>query len=497
MVLLMGVDVGTASSKGVLTTPDGAVVATAVRHHQMSLPRPGHVEMDAEGIWWDEVVSLCRELSLHAAGRPVAGLSVSGIGPCLLPTTERLEPLRPGILYGIDTRATAEIDELTDRLGEEAVLRRSGKLLSSQAIGPKLLWLARHEPEVWARTRRWFSASSFIVAQLTGEYVMDHQTASQCDPLYNLEAGCWAEEVVGEVVGDLPMPRLAWPGEVVGTLTPEAARATGLDPGVQVTAGTVDAWAEAFSCGVRRPGDLMLMYGSTMFFIQVGSSPHPHPLLWRTASVEPGVMTLAGGMATSGSLTAWLQNLTGEASFETLVAEAAAVPAGSEGLVVLPYFAGERTPIFDPHARGVVAGLTLRHGRGHLFRAAYEGIAFGVRQMLDLLREADAPASRVVAVGGGTRSALWTQIVSDASGITQQVPHQSMGACYGDALIAAIATGQVPPETDWTRVVDEVRPDPSARATYDELFETFASLYPATRDAVHRLARWQESHREE
>jgi xylulokinase len=491
--LVLGVDIGTASSKGVLATADGEVVATATRRHAMSLPRPGHVEMDAEAIWWGDLVSICRELSLHARDRRVVGLCVSGIGPCLLPTDEADRPLRPAILYGIATRATAETAELTERFGAEAIMGRSGKLLSSQAIGPKLLWLRRREPEVWRRTRRWFGASSYAVARLTGEYVLDHHTASQCDPLYDLAAQDWAWDWVEEIVGDLPMPRLVWPSDVVGTLTADAAEATGLPVGIAVSAGTVDAWAEAFSCGVRRPGDLMLMYGSTVFFVQVLAGLRTHPSLWTTMSVDPGVMTLAAGMATSGSLTAWVQELTGNASFETLVAEASAVPPGSDGLLLLPYFAGERTPIFDPQARGVVAGLSLRHRRGHLYRAVYEGIAFGIRQILELMEEAGGPAARLVAVGGGTQSGLWTQVVSDVTGRTQLLPDQTVGASYGDALLAAIGGGLVTADTDWTSVSDEVVPDPATRDVYDELYGVYTSLYPSTLEQVHHLARLQES----
>ncbi|MCW2760661.1 MAG: carbohydrate kinase, partial [Marmoricola sp.] len=484
--LLLGIDIGTGSSKGVLTTPDGEVVATATRRHEMSLPRTGHHEMDAEAVWWQETGSICRELVLHLDEERVVGVCVSGVGPCLLPTGDDLRPLRPAILYGIDSRASREIDELTERIGAEAIVARGGKRLTSQAVGPKLLWLRRNEPEVWERTTRWFGCSSFVVARLTGEYVMDHQTASQCDPLYDLAAEDWAHDRVQEVVGDLPMPRLAWPSDVVGTITAEAAEVTGLPMGTPVSAGTVDAWAEAFSCGVRRPGELMLMYGSTMFFVQVLDELRTHPLLWTTMGVEPGVKTLAAGMATSGSLTEWVRELTGPVPYEQLVQEAAAVRPGSEGLVLLPYFAGERTPIFDPQARGVIAGLSLRHRRGHLFRAVYEGIAFGIRQILELLEEAGGRADRLVAVGGGTQGGLWTQIVSDVTGREQLIPSQTIGASYGSAMLAAIGSGLVPPGTDWTSVVDKVVPDNRHTETYDGLYDIYREMYPATLDQVHR-----------
>lgn len=492
--LVIGIDLGTGSSKGVLATPDGRLVASATRPRprSMSMPRPGWAEVDAERVWWADVTSICAELVQAADGAPVAAVCISGVGPCLVLCDEEDRPLRPAILYGIDMRAVAEIEELTERLGEAAVLERAGTRITTQAVGPKALWVRRHEPEVWDRARRWHNSSSFVVARLTGEYVMDHHTASQCVPLYDLAARTWHEPWYQEVMGALTAPRLAWSAEVVGAVTADAAEATGLRAGTPVCAGTVDAWAEAFSVGVRQPGDLMLMYGSTMFIVQMLREAARHPQLWNTAAVEPGGHCLAAGMATSGSLTSWVQELTGGVPFEVLVSEAAGTPPGSDGLLVLPYFAGERTPIFDADARGVIAGLTLRHTRGHLFRGVYEGIAFGIRQILDLLDTETNPVRRLVAVGGGTQGGLWTQIVSDVTGRQQEVPEQTIGASYGDALMAAIGSGLVPADTDWTRPGHLVLPDPAVRPLYDELYDHYIDLYPATSQQVHALSRIQE-----
>ncbi|AYY15240.1 sugar kinase [Actinobacteria bacterium YIM 96077] len=489
--LLLGIDMGTSSSKGALTTPDGEIVASTTRSHAMSLPRPGWAEVDAEQVWWGDVVDVAREL-VGRGGSRIAGVCVSGVGPCLVLCTGDARPVRPAILYGIDSRATAEIEELTHRFGADEVVRRCGKALSSQAVGPKLLWARRHEPEVWERASRWYGSSSFITARLTGEYVLDHLTASQCDPLYDIRARDWNREWAAEIVGELPLPELAWSGEIVGKVTRRAAAETGLAEGTPVSAGTVDAWAEAFSAGVRRPGDLMIMYGSTVFFVGQLSEPRVDSTLWTTSGVEPDTYTLAAGMATSGSLTGWLQDIVGGVPFEQLVGEAQQIPAGSEGLVMLPYFAGERTPHFDARARGVVAGLSLRHTRGHLFRAAYEGIAFGTREILELLDDASERPAQLIAVGGGTQSRLWTQIVSDVCGRTQVLPRETIGASYGDALLAGIGAGLLEPGTDWSTIDRTVTPDESVREVYDDLYATYRELYPATREHVHRLARLQE-----
>ncbi|GAB3686919.1 FGGY-family carbohydrate kinase [Angustibacter aerolatus] len=490
--VVLGIDLGTASSKGVLTTPDGAVVATAVREHGMSMPSPGWYEVDAEQVWWGDVVALCRELLPQAGGARVAGACVSGVGPALVLLDAGLRPVRPAILYGIDTRAGAEVDELTERYGADAVLERCGSVLSSQALGPKIRWVQRHEPDVFARARHWHGASSYVVALLSGGHVQDHETASQCDPMYDVREQRWSPWAA-EVAGHLPLPPLVWPTEVVGEVHENASAATGLPVGTPVVAGTIDAWAEAASVGVRRPGDLMLMYGSTTFLLQVLDRHVVHPRLWATSGVDEGVRTLAGGMATSGSLTQWVQQLAGGVPFEQLVREAGATPPGADGLLLLPYFAGERTPVLDPLARGVLAGMTLRHTRGHVFRAVYEGIAHGTRHALELLDEAAGPASRVVAVGGGTQGGFWTQVVSDVTGREQLVPEQTIGACYGDALMAATGVGLVPPGTDWTRVVRTVVPEPAHRELYDAMHATYQELYPATLQQVHALARLQSA----
>jgi xylulokinase len=485
--LLLGIDMGTGSTKGVLVDTAGTVLATETISHSMDLPRPGWAEVDAESVWWREVCVIGSALmSKMPSGGRLAGMCVSGVGPCLVLCDDALRPLRPAILYGVDTRATAEIASLTEELGEADILAQAGTLLSSQAVGPKLEWVYRHEPEVFERATGWYGSNSFIAAKLTGEYVMDHHTASQCDPLYATRDFTWNRQWAKRICRDLPLPRLVWPSDVVGHVTADAAAATGIPAGTPVSAGTVDAYSEAFSVGVRQPGDQMLMYGSTMFLVQVIADYHSDPTLWTTAGVEKGSLALAAGTSTAGSMIGWLQGVTGGASFDDLMAEASAVPPGSDGLLMLPYLAGERTPVFDPQARGVVAGLTLRHGRGHIFRAAYEGIAFGIRQILERFDDAHA-GERTVAVGGGLRSPVWAQAVSDVTGRPQLVPEQAIGASYGYALLAAIGVGLVPPDTDWARIARVITPDAGNRALYEDLYGTWCELYPATRDLVHRL----------
>ncbi|MFI5889775.1 FGGY-family carbohydrate kinase [Actinoplanes sp. NPDC051513] len=476
MTLFLGVDIGTSSSKGVLVDTDGDIKRLAVREHAVDRPRPGHVEMDGE-IWWQEFVSLAEELT---AGVAVAAVGVSGMGPCVLLTDSAGKPLRPAILYGVDTRATAEIDALTSALGgADAIRARCGSALSSQAVGPKLAWLAANEPSTFAAARRLFMPASWLVYWLTGAYTLDLHSASQCTPLFDAHALDWYQPWASRIAPDLELPPLAWPGDVAGT----TARAlAGIPAGTPVITGTIDAWTEAVSVGAQSPGDLMLMYGTTMFLIATVAGFVTSPSMWGTVGAFPGTRNVAGGMATSGAITAWLRDLTG-AGYPALLAEAEASGPGAQGLLMLPYFAGERTPLLDPDARGVVAGLTLSHARGDLYRAALEATAFGVRHNVESMPGID----RVVAVGGGTQGGLWTRIVSDVTGLAQVVPRVTTGAAYGAAYLAALLTSPVN-IADWNPAAETVEPDPSTRDGYDELYSLYRDLYPATRTIAHSLA---------
>jgi xylulokinase len=485
--LVLGLDIGTSSSKAVVVDAEGRVLARATREHATSTPRPGWVEHDAEATWAGDLAALGAELAPAFADR-LAAVCVSGIGPCVLVGDESGAPLRPAILYGVDTRSVAEIEELTTRLGEKEILERCGSVLTTQAGGPKIAWVRRHEPDTWSSTATVFTASSWLVHQLSGEYVVDHHTASQWTPLYDSGTNRWIDEWAEIVAPGLALPRLAWPGEIVGAVSAAAARRFRLPAGTPVLAGTIDAWAEAYSVGVDAPGDVMVMYGTTMFLMEVLAERASWPTLWGTVGIHPGSYSLAAGMATSGAVTDWLRRITGAVAYETLVAEAAEVPPGAGGLVLLPYFAGERTPLFDPRARGVLAGLTLAHGRGHLYRAALEGTAFGARHNLEAMAEAGGSARRLVAVGGGTAGGLWTQIVSDVLQQRQELPRHTIGACYGDAMLAARAAGLADDVSGWNPIERVVEPDAGRAAVYERRYATYRELYRATADLVHELS---------
>ncbi|WP_034594046.1 FGGY-family carbohydrate kinase [Hamadaea tsunoensis] len=491
---VIGIDIGTSSSKGVLVTADGVIQATATRAHDVLRPAPGQVEMDA-GVWWDEAVGIVREL-LANPGAPAAGavraVGVSGMGPCVLVADEAGTPVRSAILYGIDTRATAQIARLTEELGGAETIRdRCGSALSTQAAGPKLAWLAENEPDTMRRARRLFQPNSWLGWKLTGAYYCDHHSASQCVPLYDARTQRWYAPWADRIAPGIDLPPLVWPGEVVGTVTGAAAAETGLAAGTPVVAGTIDAWSEALSVGAHEVGDLMLMYGTTMFLINTVAAPVTSPTLWGTVGALPGTRNLAGGMATSGAVTTWLADLFGSRDYAHLLRMAEESGPGARGVLMLPYFAGERTPVADPHARGVIAGLTLSHTRGDLYRAALEATAFGVRHNVETMAAAGGEITRIVAVGGGTQGGLWTQIVSDVTGLPQVIPSKTVGASYGAAYLAASSVEPVDIAV-WNPPAAICEPRAELRPVYDELYRLYRSLYPATVDIAHALTAYQE-----
>lgn len=503
--LLLGIDIGTYSSKGVLCRPDGEVIADARVEHGMSVPQPGYAEQDADLVWWADFATLARQLSARVpTGDRIAGVGVSAIGPCLLPLDEEGRPLRPGILYGVDVRATAQIEGLEAQYGRDALVALGGMRLTSQAVGPKIRWLAEHEPDTYRRAARFHTASSYLVFRLTGEHVIDRHTASHFNPLIDLDRLEWDDRFSDGIASPDHLPALRWSDEVVGQVTRAAADETGIPADTPVTAGTVDALAEAISVGVVRPGDLMLMYGSTAFLILVTEDTRTHPDLWATAGAFSGQHALAAGMATTGSATTWFRDQLGQdlpaapggVAYQRLIDEAASAPVGANGLLFLPYLSGERTPLHDPDARGVLAGLSLASTRGDLYRALLEGTGFGIRHIIDTMRAGDAAIERVVAVGGGAASSLWLEIVSNVAGISQLVPARTIGASYGDAFLAGVATGVVHGVTaldrDWVQITDVVDPSPAIAATYDELYPLFGGLYRSSADTVHALARRQQ-----
>ena len=493
MTYTLGIDIGTFESKGVLVDGDGGIVASAARQHEMLVPRPGWAEHRPREDWWGDLVHVTRTILAESGIDPkdIGAVACSAIGPCMLPVDAAGEPLMNGVLYGVDNRAADEVDELTALIGEDRLVEACGNALTSQAVGPKILWLKRNHPEIYERADRIHSSTSFLVMKLTGQNVIDHYTACNFGPLYPVDRQDWSNELGGDIVETGRLPEIRWSTEIVGAVTAEAAAETGLAVGTPVTTGTIDAAAEATSVGVHGGKEMMMMYGSTVFMIMPSDRRIADPRLWYAPWLYEGQHASMAGLATSGTLTQWFRsNFAGEGdrgeAFTALTAEAAASPPGAKGLVVLPYFSGERVPIHDSHAKGVVFGLDLTHKRGDIYRALLEGIALGTRHIIDTYRDLGAAPERLIAVGGGTRNAVWSQATSDTTGLPQVVRQKTMGASYGDAFLAALAIGAATPgDIDtWNPVERVIEPDPANRAVYDDRFHTFRELYERTKDLM-------------
>lgn len=485
----LGLDIGTFESKGVLTDATGRIVAQASHPHQMIVPRPGWAEHRAEQDWWGDFVQITRALLAQSGIDPasIRAVATSAIGPCMLPVDAKGKPLMNGVLYGVDTRASAEIADLTAGIGADMILARCGNALTSQSVGPKILWFRRTHPDLWSRTAKILTSTSYLTFRLTGEYVIDHYTAANFSPLYDIAAQGWCFDLA-DICRPDQLPRLLWSTEIAGHVTAEAARETGLAVGTPVTCGTIDAAAEAVSVGTLIPGDMMMMYGSTIFIIQLAAQRLTDPALWHAPWLYPGQYAAMAGLATSGTLTHWFRDhLAPDADFTTLAAQAQTSPPGARGLLCLPYFSGERTPLHDPQAKGAFFGLNLTHGRADMYRAVLEGIAMATRQITETYVRAGAPPARVLAVGGGTRNRPWLQATSDITGLGQTVCAVTTGASFGNAFLAARAVGAVGPDAiqSWNPAAEVVTatPDPA----YERLYPLFRRLYAQTRDIAAAL----------
>ena len=461
--LVVGIDVGTRSTKGVLVSADdGAVLATATRDHGVVLRPDGGVEQDADAIWWDETRDVCSELAARApAGTEVRALGLSACGPCLVPVDASGRALRPAMLYGIDTRAVEHAAELD--IAHPDATERFGMPFSSQSLTPKRRWVERHEPEVASEATGWLTANGFLALRLTGRGVLDRH-----------QAAYWAPDVPDDA---------GWSDAVAGELT---AAGTGLPAGIPVVIGSSDGATDPIGAGVGAGPVALLRYGSTLG-MTITTTGHGQGVdgLWRTPGNHDGETMYVGGLSTAGSVTSWFREQLGSGrTYEQLLAEAAGSPIGAGGVLALPYFAGERTPFRDPHARGVFAGLGLATTRGDLYRAVLEGAALGLRHLLGAALAGGLEVTSARAVGGGA-GALWTRIVSDATGLTQEVVEPQLGAPLGAARLAAEGAGLITRDAaPWVRVTRVVTPDPEAAHRYDELFPLFRQLYEATREVV-------------
>ncbi len=486
---VLAVDLGTTATKAMLVDSHGVVVAEREDNSELRSPHPAWAEMDAEQ-WWRQIGDLVPALLAEAriSADEVAAVGVSGMVPTLVAIDADGRCVRPSIQQN-DARATAEIDELRAVLPDPVA--RTGSAVTAQSIGPKWRWLQRHEPDVAERTATMLGSYGLIVHRLTGVAVAEANWALESG-LASIDGG-WDERVLAECQLDPSLlPPIAAPHEIVGTVTSAAAEHTGLAAGTPVTAGCADHVSSAYAAGLRESGDLLLKLGGAGDILLVVDRPVVDERLFLDHHPIAGRWLSNGCMAASGSLLRWFEReLADGTPLAALDVEAERVGPTAGGLLVLPYFLGEKTPLQDPLARGTIAGLHLGHTRADLFRATLESVAFGFAHHLEVFAELDLPIGRARVTNGGSRSTLWKQVLADVTGLTLEVPAVAHGSSFGTALVAGGAVELFDPTevlAAATSDVTTIQPDAEAHDALVAHYRRWRALEPAVRPISHQLA---------
>jgi xylulokinase len=474
MSTLIGIDVGTSGVKGLAIDSEGTVLARAEAGYPLSTPRPGWAEQDPEDWWRATRLVLAR---LHTTAGPAAGIGLSGQmhGLVALDADDRV--LRPAILWN-DQRTAAECQQIEETVGRERLIELTGNRALTGFTAPKLLWLRRHEPDVYARIARIALPKDYVRLRLCGEHATDVSDASGT-LLLDVAGRRWSDEVLGALELERAwLPRVLESAEVCGHSS----------DGIPVAAGGGDQAAGALGVGVDRPGPVSVVLGTSgvVFAALERFAADPHGRVHAFCHAVPGMWHAMGVMLSAAGSLRWLRDVVGrEVPYDALVAEAAAWPATVEGLVFLPYLAGERTPHADPDARGAFVGLSVRHDRGALVRALLEGVAFGLRDSLDLISELGGRPSLGRVSGGGARSELWLQIVASALELPLERVAVDEGAAFGAAILAGVASSWWPDVHGAVAATvqprERIDPVPEWTQAYREQRQRYRALYPAIR----------------
>ena len=491
---MVGVDVGTSGTRAVAVNAAGAVMAGATRRYDLDSPRPGWSEQRPED-WWQAAREVVREVASAVGEDEIVGLGLAGQmhGSVFLDSAGAV--IRPALLWN-DQRTASDCVAITERVGAERLLELAGNPAITGFQAPKIMWLEREEPAAHARVATVLLPKDYVRLMLTGERATDASDAAGT-LLLDVRARGWS----GEILEALEIPRDWLPTvyegpEVTGTVRDAVADDLGLPRGLPVAAGGGDNAAAAVGVGVVGERRMSSSIGTSgVLFASRESFEHdPHGRVHAFCHAVPGGYHLmAVTLSAGGSLNWWRDRFTGRVGFDVLAAEAAEVEPGAEGLLFLPHLTGERSPHLDPEASGAFVGLTSRHGRPELTRAIMEGVVLSMRAGLEVMRELGATVDAVRATGGGARSPLWLQLQADIYGRPVRRTAVDEGPAYGAALLAGVAAGvfaDVEAASERVRLDESViEPNPERTRRYDELYSTFASLYPALRDAMHALAR--------
>jgi xylulokinase len=502
--MLLGIDVSTTGAKALLIDERGGVIATTTEEYPLHTPHPQWSEQDPEDWWRGTERAVRRALASPAvSAADITGIGLTGQmhGLVLLDKNNRV--LRPAILWN-DQRTGAQCAEIT-RLagGVDSLLALTGNLVLPGFTAPKVVWVRENEPAIYERVAHILLPKDYIRFRLTGEFATEVSDASGTS-LFDVANRRWSSRMAELLQVPLEwLPHCTESPQVSGAISVTAAEATGLLPGTPVAGGGGDQAAQAVGSGVVRPGIISVTSGTSgvVFAFEDAFAVEPEGRVHVFCHAVPGKWHAMGVMLSAGGAFRWFRDALGEAEIESaetrgvdpydlLVAEAAAVAPGSEGLLFLPYLTGERTPYPDPNARGAYVGLTLRHGKGHMIRALLEGVSFGLRDSLELIRGLGVPIEQVRASGGGARSALWRQIQADVFDAELVVINVSEGAAFGAALLAGVGSGVFKDVQEAVaaaiRVVSRTEPGKAA-AAYQRFYPLYRGLYPALKPTFDAL----------
>lgn len=495
--MFIGIDVGTSGTKVLLLSSSGEVLAKTTVEYPVASPMPMWSEQDPED-WWKAACAGIRKV-LDGAGRAgadVKAVSFSGQMVGLVALDANGRPVRPCILWN-DQRSAEVTEELTAKIGLDAILRETSNPLFATFVAPKIAWMRRHEPGNYARIRNVLLPKDYVVYRLTGRLVTEASDASgTC--VFNVRERRWSE-VMLERMG-IPrewMPECVESEDDVGQVSGEAARESGLAAGTSVVAGGGDQPVQAVGSGIVHAGRCSVTIGTSGVIFAQGERhlEHPRGLLHSFCHSVRGQWYLMGVMLSAGGSFQWLRDTlkeTADIGYDKLNAKAAAAPPGSEGLVFLPYLTGERCPHDDPRARGGWIGLTRRHGTAHLARAVMEGITFGLNDSLRLMSDVGLRIESVTASGGAVKSALWRQMLADVFGVPVLTTNATEGGAFGAALLAAAGAGAFRDVTEaadkLVRVTGRTEPDAARGRIYADMYGIYRELYPALRPSFRKLS---------
>jgi len=489
----IGIDSSTTATKALLMDEQGAVVSIGRSEYDFESPRPLWSEQSPD-LWWDATVVAIREALAQAGidGDAVAGIGLTGQMHGLVLLDEGGHVLRPSILWN-DQRTQAECDEIRERVGPSELIAITGNDALTGFTAPKILWVRNNEPEVLARVAHVLLPKDYVRYRLTDTYAIDRAGGSGTI-LFDLAARDWSPEVARAL--DIPMEWLppTFEGtDVTGVVTEEAAALTGLRPGTPVMAGGGDQAANGVGVGAIAPGVVAMSVGTSGVVFAAADRPVVEPAgrLHAFCHAVPGMWHLMGVMLSAAGSYRWFKEaFAPDLTYDELNDAATQVPAGSEGLVFLPYLTGERTPHPDPLARGAFVGLTVRHGLGHMARAVMEGVAFGLRDSVELMA-AEMELGEVRVSGGGASSDLWLRIIADVIGLPVRVVGTAESAAHGAAMLAAVGAGAFDSVAEACKAaveVGEITEPGQDAAIYDKVYRVYRDLYPALRDSFHRLS---------